>query len=69
MTADNSNENENQYRELKVGTRINFNVQMKIQLFFSYQLSSAVNSCQYPKFGKHITFRAKLKFKLEEVNS
>ena len=69
MTADNSNENENQYRELKVGTPINFNVQMKIQLFFSYQLSSAVNCCQYLKFGTYITFGAELKFKLEEVNS
>ena len=44
MTAD---ENENQARELRFGTSINFIVYIKIPIgFFSYQLSSAVNSCQ-----------------------
>ena len=42
MTAD---ENENQARELKFGTRINFSVYIKIPVnFFSYKMSSAVNS-------------------------
>ena len=44
LTAD---ENENQPRELKFATSINFSVNIKIPVkFYSYQLSSAVNSCQ-----------------------
>ena len=44
LTAD---ENENQPRELKFSIYINSSVYMKIQVnFFSYQLSSDVNSCQ-----------------------
>ena len=62
-------ENKNQPRELIFGTHINFNVHIKIPvIFFPYQLSSVVNSCQQletvnesenqPKellFGTHIT--------------
>ena len=73
------NENENQARELKFGTSINFSVYIQISVkYFSYQLSSAVNSRQQlitfdesenqvreQKFGTSINFSLYIKIPVE----
>ena len=69
LTAD---ENENQARELKFGTSINFSVYIKIPVeFFSYQLSLAVNSWwqlitddENEKHPKELIFGISLHFSL-----